>query len=434
MELLELDRDSFHNAISTSSLDVFLDQQLDQLIALSEPAHVCLCLIILRRTQRRRPDVDSNAKAAEVRLNAASLWLTQHVAEHPHPSRRLIMLVEEATKLSKAGWWLNENDDKDDDKDDDEDDKNNNEAAAAINVPTTIYRRPWLETHRTFQIDGLTIELTQRPVDRLDQTTPQAERTGMVVWNAAVVLAHAARNFLLKNNHRRHRLRVLELGAGLGLPGLVAAATAKEVGVLSCEVVLTDLPGVLPETMSNMNTVAKALGLNTNTNMTSNKNKKVLEGVASLELKAAPLRWGNQEELSQALGGDMEGIDLVLAADCVYFRESHTALVRTLGQVLQRGRRKRRKEEVVEEEEEVEEEVEVEEFLLNCTILLSYKSRNVRIEKEFFQLLRVNGMRALDLPIPLSLQSKEAAKKILGYDDELAFVGIKMMRVVMDLD
>ena len=67
-------------------------------------------------------------------------------------------------------------------------------------------------------------------------------------------------------------------------------------------------------------------------------------------------------------------------------------------------------------------------------ILLSYKSRNVRIEKEFFQLLRVNGMRALDLPIPLSLQSKEAAKKILGYDDELAFVGIKMMRVVMDLD
>ena len=413
MELLELDRDSFHNAISTSSLDVFLDQQLDQLIALSEPAHVCLCLIILRRTQRRRPDVDSNAEAAEVRLNAASVWLTQHVAEHPHPSRRLIMLVEEATKLSKAGWWLNENDDKDDDDDDevDEDDKNNNEAAAAINVPTTIYRRPWLETHRTFQIDGLTIELTQRPVDRLDQTTPQAERTGMVVWNAAVVLAHAARNFLLKNNHRHRRLRVLELGAGLGLPGLVAAATAKEVGVLSCEVVLTDLPGVLPETMSNMNTVAKALGLNT----ASNNNKKktaVLESMASLELKAAPLRWGNEEELSQALGGDMEGIDLVLAADCVYFRESHTALVRTLGQVLQRGRRKRRKE----------------------VILLSYKSRNVRIEKEFFQLLRVNGMRALDLPMPLSLQSKEAAKKILGYDDELAFVGIKMMRVVMDLD
>ena len=121
MELLELDRDSFHNAISTSSLDVFLDQQLDQLISLSEHAHVCLCLIILRRTQRRRPDVDSNAEAAEVRLNAASLWLTQHVAEHPHPSRRLIMLVEEATKLSKAGWWLNENDDKDDDDDDEVD-------------------------------------------------------------------------------------------------------------------------------------------------------------------------------------------------------------------------------------------------------------------------------------------------------------------------
>ena len=425
MELLQLDRDSFHHAVSTSSLDVFLDQ-LDQLISLSEPALVCLCLIILGRIQRRKPDVDSNAKAAESRLNAASLWLTQHVAEHPHPSRRLVMLVEEATKLSNAGWWLNEDDDKDEEDDDENED---DQAAAAITVPTTIYRRPWLETHRTFQIDELTIELTQRPVDRLDQTTPQAERTGMVVWNAAVVLAHAARNFLLKNKrHRRRHLRVLELGAGLGLPGLVAAATAKEVGVLSCEVVLTDLPGVLPETMSNMNTVAKALGLNTTSNMTSNKskNKTALEGVASLLLKAAPLRWGNEEELSQALGGDREGVDLVLAADCVYFRESHTALVRTLGQVLQRGRRrKRRKEEVVEEVEEVEEMEEV---------LLSYKPRNVRIEKEFFQLLHVNGMRALDLPIPLSLQSKDAAKNIFGYDDELAFVGIKLMRVVMDLD
>ena len=105
MELLQLDRDSFHHAVSTSSLDVFLDQ-LDQLISLSEPALVCLCLIILGRIQRRRPDVDSNAKAAESRLNAASLWLTQHVAEHPHPSRRLVMLVEEATRPRKRDMVL----------------------------------------------------------------------------------------------------------------------------------------------------------------------------------------------------------------------------------------------------------------------------------------------------------------------------------------
>ncbi|CAE7884207.1 ywpJ [Symbiodinium necroappetens] len=64
----------------------------------------------------------------------------------------------------------------------------------------------------------------------------QSDELGAVVWDAAVLLAW----FLCQNDWLCHNARILELGAGTGLVGLVAKALGAEGGLLS------DLPMLVP--------------------------------------------------------------------------------------------------------------------------------------------------------------------------------------------
>ncbi|CAE7605687.1 yitU [Symbiodinium microadriaticum] len=64
----------------------------------------------------------------------------------------------------------------------------------------------------------------------------QSDELGAVVWDAAVLLAW----FLCQNDWLCHNARILELGAGTGLVGLVAKALGAEGGLLS------DLPVLVP--------------------------------------------------------------------------------------------------------------------------------------------------------------------------------------------
>jgi predicted nicotinamide N-methyase len=132
-----------------------------------------------------------------------------------------------------------------------------------------------------------------------------ARLTGALLWDSSVVLAR----FISK----QHRLllspqaRVVELGAGLGLCGLAAAAAGYPV-------ILTDRREVLPHTRSSLAANMAALA--------------VASG-SSPSVQVLPLPWGD-EEAAAALEPP---VDCVLMADCVYELESIPLLVACLTQL-----------------------------------------------------------------------------------------------------
>ncbi|KAG5185602.1 methyltransferase-like protein 21A-like protein [Tribonema minus] len=101
-------------------------------------------------------------------------------------------------------------------------------------------------------------------------------------------------------------IRALELGAGLGLTGLFAAAMG--IG----HVVLTDLPEVCDQLRANIR----------------------LNEIGNSHVRAAPLAWGTDDVDGDAVAG---GCDLVLAADCVYWEALFAPLEDTLAWLTRRG-------------------------------------------------------------------------------------------------
>ncbi|ESW28035.1 hypothetical protein PHAVU_003G253400 [Phaseolus vulgaris] len=98
------------------------------------------------------------------------------------------------------------------------------------------------------------------------------------------------------------RLRILELGSGTGIVGIVAAAT------LGGHVTLTDLPHVVPNLKFNADANAGVVG--------------PIGG----ELAVAPLRWGHADDV-ETIGREF---DLILASDVVYHDHLYEPLLETL--------------------------------------------------------------------------------------------------------
>lgn len=277
------------------------------------------------------------------------------------------------------------------------------------NSPVRTFRMVWREKHRVFNIDGTVFEIEQFPVGKNEDEEsadfmPQAERTGMVVWNSAVVLSFAAREWIMTRFYRSDFTRVLELGAGLGLPGLVAAAalnkcarasdrcaggsvgSCKGVGVSSGgEVILTDLPLVMDAIKTNVSRIKAALNLSENT------------------LRVAALSWGDREQLRTIIQAG-SGADLVLCADCVYFVNSHASLLETF--------------------------VELTRLNPSVEILMCQKKRNERIERDFFnKKVPACGLQWEALELPPGILGDKASLNVLGYEDPLAFVGITLISI-----
>lgn len=132
-----------------------------------------------------------------------------------------------------------------------------------------------------------------------------ARLTGALLWDSSVVLARYI--------SRQHSVllspgaRIVELGAGLGLCGLAAAAAGYPV-------ILTDRREVLPLTRSCL--AANMLAL------------AVASGSAP-RVQVLPLHWGDAE----AAAALEPPVDCVLMADCVYELESIVPLVACLTQL-----------------------------------------------------------------------------------------------------
>ncbi|KAK7262857.1 hypothetical protein RJT34_30438 [Clitoria ternatea] len=97
-------------------------------------------------------------------------------------------------------------------------------------------------------------------------------------------------------------LRILELGSGTGIVGIVAAAT------LGANVTVTDLPHVVP---------------NLRFNAEANRN---VVGSSGGAVTVAPLRWGHADDV-EAIGRDF---DVIMASDVVYHDHLYEPLLETL--------------------------------------------------------------------------------------------------------
>ena len=415
--LLHADRDAFKREIEARladgwapfffALDVLKDQDVCQM---------AVALLVMSKQSRERPSEDIRK-----RLQTAA----KHVAAHAKlrsASRRLKFLDEAVAEASSAGWgWASPaplvggcN-------------KQASEGSALVPVSggqskqasgeswdrgrhseTTpdrarAFRMPWKERAREFNIDGREFNITQFPKEKCEAESedghiPQAERTGMVVWNSAVVLSFAVRKWIVDSKRRRaHAPRILELGAGLGLPGLVAAATIDEcnnndrnnsAGAASTPdrgaIILTDLPLVVDTLRRNVSSAMATLGL------------------AADAVSVEAFMWGDHERLGELVGS--QGADVVLCADCVYFAKSHECLLQTFAELIRLNP--------------------------SVVILMCQKRRNQRTEDEFFlKKLPAAGLQCEAVELPSGVTRNQAAMTVLGYEDPLAFVGIDLVSI-----
>ncbi|KAE9597624.1 hypothetical protein Lal_00013743 [Lupinus albus] len=97
-------------------------------------------------------------------------------------------------------------------------------------------------------------------------------------------------------------LKILELGSGTGIVGIVAAAT------LGGDVTITDLPHVVPNLQFN-----------------ADANKEVV-GSTGGAVKVASLRWGHADDVAK-IGREF---DIILASDVVYHDHLYDPLLETL--------------------------------------------------------------------------------------------------------
>ena len=181
-------------------------------------------------------------------------------------------------------------------------------------LPLPVYA--WLETHRAFVFDdGLVVGVEQAPVPRgSDNGMGRAARTGCIVWNCALALALQMRADVI---NAPVPPRIIELGAGVGVVGLVAARSGARA------VVCTDLAEVCP----------------------------LLRRNVAEECSVVPLRWGDAGQLCAALDAleysssgacaasssasapTALAVDAplwVVASDVAYFTDAHADLIATL--------------------------------------------------------------------------------------------------------
>jgi len=155
----------------------------------------------------------------------------------------------------------------------------------------------------TFLIAGKQLELEQR----------LRESVGAVVWEAALVLSRFLEECsqpqgVYPDAVRLKGKRVLELGTGTGLVGMVAHLLGAQ------QVVLTDREEILSVTRDNVRH-----------NMPHAVSPSDTDHPSSSPIMIKPLLWGSGEE--SCLGG---AFDFVFAADLLYNNEHHEALLQTL--------------------------------------------------------------------------------------------------------
>ncbi|KAK9904903.1 hypothetical protein WJX75_005147 [Coccomyxa subellipsoidea] len=142
---------------------------------------------------------------------------------------------------------------------------------------------------------------------------PSSLNLGTTVWDASIVLAKFLEKNARKGEFSRATVkgkRACELGAGPGLGGMAFA-------LLGAEVLLTDLPDIVPLIRKNVDANFTSAALHS---------REGPWGQQAGKVSVQELDWGNEAHIAQA-GGPFA---FVLAADCVYHEEHLFALRQTI--------------------------------------------------------------------------------------------------------
>ncbi|KAL6776726.1 hypothetical protein ACKKBF_B30695 [Auxenochlorella protothecoides x Auxenochlorella symbiontica] len=152
------------------------------------------------------------------------------------------------------------------------------------------------EVHSADEVALTLGEMRLRVIQQPWALTARKVGVGACLWDGALVLAAY---LLTLPRHRFHGMRCVELGAGVGTLGLVAAG-------LGAQVTITDIAKVLPLLRDNL--AANGFGPEA---------RPSHEGQAWAE--AGILHWGAPGWMDGVrLLAAPPGVDLVLAADCCY--------------------------------------------------------------------------------------------------------------------
>ncbi|XP_039274165.2 protein N-lysine methyltransferase METTL21D-like [Styela clava] len=162
------------------------------------------------------------------------------------------------------------------------------------------------------------IDIPSKELSRLAIHQEKVGDVGCVVWDAALVLAY----YLQTQKARDHFVRnknVIELGAGTGIVGLVAAACGAKL------VILTDLPELLPLLQKNVVENQEVFKEN-------DRNVNIFQ-----------LRWGNIDDMNAIVKNTFiyskdnsikHEFHCVLLADCVYYDEAVEPLAITINHII----------------------------------------------------------------------------------------------------
>mmetsp|Transcript_70059 Transcript_70059/g.121267 ORF Transcript_70059/g.121267 Transcript_70059/m.121267 type:complete len:330 (+) Transcript_70059:37-1026(+) len=149
--------------------------------------------------------------------------------------------------------------------------------------------------------------------------------TGYSVWTGAQVMLNYLEGKFNQHCHVKAKgLRILELGAGCGLPGMGLAQ-------LGAEVILTDVPQLCQLLEYNV-------AVNFQTPFAGgciNGDKPVASRLGKPP-RVASLRWGHEKDLHALLDlvRSFGGLDYIIGSEITYDDESHAALVETLEALL----------------------------------------------------------------------------------------------------
>jgi predicted nicotinamide N-methyase len=144
-----------------------------------------------------------------------------------------------------------------------------------------------------FRVRNLPLHVACLPGSQRDAAKQKDADTGLTIWDGSVLLA----KYLERRQQGLHGLHVLELGSGVGVVGLAAAA-------LGANVVMTDLPYVMPSLQRNIDVTQEAWS-------------KLRHEETTGSVTAHPLDWTNWEGNSIV----RQKFDLIVGADIVWLEK-----------------------------------------------------------------------------------------------------------------